>query len=80
MSSPADLTGKRALVFGVASEDSIAWAIAKELANHGAKVTMGYQKRFLSRVMGLFKDTPWIEGRGRTRCSEPSCRTGLLLR
>ncbi len=59
--SPADLTGKRAIVFGVANEDSIAWAIAQELAAHGAKVTMGYQKRFLSRVMNLFKDTPWIE-------------------
>jgi enoyl-[acyl-carrier protein] reductase I len=56
------LAGKRALVFGVASEDSIAWAIAQELAAHGAKVTMGYQKRFLSRIMGLFKDKPWIEG------------------
>jgi len=56
-----DLRGKRALVFGVASDTSIAWAIAQELAAHGAKVTMGYQKRFLSRVMQLFKDTPWIE-------------------
>lgn len=56
------LEGKRALVFGVASEDSIAWAIAQELAKHGVTVTMGYQKRFLSRVMQLFKDTPWIEG------------------
>ena len=56
------LAGKRAVVFGVASEDSIAWAIAQELALHGAKVTMGYQKRFLSRVMGLFKDKPWIDG------------------
>lgn len=56
------LSGKRALVFGVASEDSIAWAIAQELAAHGAKVTMGYQKRFLSRILGLFKDKPWIEG------------------
>ena len=61
MTSPSDLTGKRALVFGVASEDSIAWAIAQELAAHGAKVIMGYQKRFLSRVMQLFKDTAWIE-------------------
>lgn len=58
----SSLAGKRALVFGVASEDSIAWAIAQELAAHGAKVTMGYQKRFLSRIMGLFKDKPWIEG------------------
>ncbi len=56
------LAGKRAAVFGVASEDSIAWAIAQELAAHGCKVTMGYQKRFLSRIMGLFKDKPWIDG------------------
>jgi enoyl-[acyl-carrier protein] reductase I len=55
------LAGKRAAVFGVASEDSIAWAIAQELANHGAKVTMGYQKRFLSRVLQLFQGKPWIE-------------------
>lgn len=56
------LAGKRALVFGVASEDSIAWAIAEELARHGVKVTMGYQKRFLSRVLQLFQGKPWIEG------------------
>ena len=56
------LAGKRAVVFGVASEDSIAWAIAQELAAHGATVTMGYQKRFLSRILGLFKDKPWIDG------------------
>src|SRR5687768_7786323 len=55
------LAGKRALVFGVASEDSIAWAIAQALAGHGAKVTMGYQKRFLSRVLQLFQGKPWIE-------------------
>lgn len=60
--SDTSLAGKRAVVFGVASEDSIAWAIAQELAAHGAKVTMGYQKRFLSRIMGLFKDKAWIDG------------------
>jgi enoyl-[acyl-carrier protein] reductase I len=56
------LAGKRAIIFGVASEDSIAWAIAQELARHGATCIMGYQKRFLSRVLQLFKDKPWIEG------------------
>jgi enoyl-[acyl-carrier protein] reductase I len=58
----SSLAGKRALVFGVASEDSIAWAIAQELAAQGATVTMGYQKRFLSRVLQLFQGKPWIEG------------------
>jgi enoyl-[acyl-carrier protein] reductase I len=56
------LQGKRALVFGVASEDSIAWAICQRLAEHGAKITLGYQKRFLSRLMQLVKDKPWIDG------------------
>lgn len=57
-----NLQGKRALVFGVASDDSIAWAIAQKLAQAGAKVTLGYQKRFLSRLMQLVKEKPWIEG------------------
>ena len=57
-----DLRGKRALVFGVASEDSIAWAAAQKLAAAGARVTLGYQKRFLSRLMMMVKEKPWIEG------------------
>ncbi len=57
-----NLEGKRALIFGVAADSSIAWGIAQELAKYGVKCTMGYQKRFLSRVMQLFKETPWIEG------------------
>ena len=36
------LEGKRAVVFGVANERSIAWAIAKELKNNGAKVALSY--------------------------------------
>ncbi len=52
---------KRALIFGVASEDSIAWAIAQDLAAQGVKVTLGYQKRFLSRLMQLVKGHDWIE-------------------
>ncbi len=60
--SDNSLAGKRAVIFGVASDDSIAWAIAQELAAHGATCIMGYQKRFLSRVLQLFKDKPWIEG------------------
>ncbi|MGQ0535252.1 MAG: enoyl-ACP reductase FabI [Methanobacteriota archaeon] len=56
-----ELTGKRYLVFGVASDASIAWAIARELSERGALVTLGYQKRFLSRVRELVKDQKWIE-------------------
>lgn len=56
-----DLSGKRALVFGVASEDSLAWSIATSLAQNGAKVTLAYQKRFRSRVTPLVQGKPWIE-------------------
>lgn len=40
----ADLmTGKRGLVMGVANERSIAWGIAKALANEGAELAFSYQ-------------------------------------
>ena len=47
------LEGKTAFVFGVASEDSIAWAICKQLAAAGVTLYLGYQKRFMSRVFKL---------------------------
>lgn len=36
------LKGKRALIFGVANERSIAWAIAKKLKQEGANVALSY--------------------------------------
>ena len=54
-------SNKRFIVFGVASDTSLAWAVAKELGAQGARVTIGYQKRFRSRVLQLVKDQPWIE-------------------
>ena len=50
-----DLHGKHALVFGVASESSIAWFIAKQLAAAGARISLGYQQRFKSRILQLIK-------------------------
>jgi enoyl-[acyl-carrier protein] reductase I len=50
-----NLAGKNALVFGVASETSIAWAIAKSLHAAGARVSLGYQQRFKSRILQLVK-------------------------
>lgn len=50
-----NLEGKHALIFGVASEESIAWAIAKRLHQAGARISLGYQQRFKSRVMQLVK-------------------------
>jgi enoyl-[acyl-carrier protein] reductase I len=56
-----DLAGKRFIVYGVASDTSLAWAIARELGDRGALVTLAYQKRFMSRVLQLVKDQKWIE-------------------
>ena len=56
------LKGKTAVVFGVASEDSIAWAICQQLAEAGADLFLGYQKRFMSRVFQLKDKLPAIKG------------------
>ncbi len=45
------MEGKRGLVFGVANERSIAWGIAKVLAQHGAELGFTYQTEgFKKRV------------------------------
>ena len=56
------LEGKVAFVFGVASEDSIAWGICKRLAEAGMHLYLGYQKRFMSRVFQLKDHLPAIAG------------------
>ncbi|HIN03992.1 MAG TPA: SDR family oxidoreductase [Candidatus Poseidoniales archaeon] len=56
-----ELEGKTALVFGVASEESIAWAICEQLAASGCKLILGFQKRFMSRVFQLKEKLPAIE-------------------
>jgi len=43
------LTGKNALVFGVANKRSIAWGIAKALHAHGAQVGLSYAGAVLER-------------------------------
>ena len=57
-----NLSGKTAFVFGVASEDSIAWAICKMLADNGVNLYLGYQKRFMSRIFKLKDQLPSIGG------------------
>ena len=51
-----NLTGKHAVIFGVASEESIAWAVARKLHQAGAEISLAYQHRFKSRIMKLVKD------------------------
>ena len=50
-----ELEGKHAVVFGAASEQSIAWAIAKALHAHRCRISLGYQQRFKSRVLQLVR-------------------------
>ena len=51
---PIDLTGRNAVIFGVANDRSIAWAIARTLADAGARIALTYQNdRLLSRVERL---------------------------
>lgn len=52
------LAGKRVLVLGVASAESIAWATAQGLAYCGAEVHITYQQRFRSRVLQLLREVP----------------------
>ena len=56
------LKGKTAVVFGVASEDSIAWAICQQLADAGVDLFLGFQNRFMSRVFQLKDKLPAIKG------------------
>ena len=47
MSVTIDLSGKSAIVFGVANHRSIAWAIAQKLHEAGANITLAYQNERL---------------------------------
>ena len=43
------MKGKRGLVMGVANDHSIAWGIAKTLADHGAELAFTFQGEALGR-------------------------------
>lgn len=43
------MSGKRGLIMGVANDHSIAWGIAKMLADHGAELAFSYQGEALGR-------------------------------
>ncbi len=46
---PGLMDGKRGLVMGVANDHSIAWGIAKTLAQQGAKLAFTYQGDALAK-------------------------------
>ena len=62
---PVDLSGARGVVFGVANQRSIAWAIAQTLHQAGARLAFTYQnERLLRNVEKLTEgmgDVPLIE-------------------
>src|SRR3989338_2184710 len=45
MSVTINLKGKKALVFGISNDKSIAWHIAKRLNDAGCRIAAGYQER-----------------------------------
>jgi enoyl-[acyl-carrier protein] reductase I len=50
-----ELSDVRAVIFGLANEDSIAWHVARALKRAGASIHLGYQQRFKSRVLQALK-------------------------
>jgi enoyl-[acyl-carrier protein] reductase I len=50
------LTGKRALIVGLATERSIAYGIASAMRREGAELAFSYQDRFKDRVEGMAKE------------------------
>ncbi len=47
------LAGKRAMIFGIANERSIAWSIGKQLHEAGAEIGLAYLEPLKDRVMPL---------------------------
>lgn len=56
MSVSIDLKGKKAIVFGIANDKSIAWHIAKRLNDAGCRIAAGYQERVEPLFMPLMKE------------------------
>lgn len=62
---PIDLTGKTAVVFGIANQRSIAWPIAQILHQAGATIAIAYQNERLrgsvEKLVSSWEDTLLIE-------------------
>ena len=54
---PIDLSGKKGVVFGVANDRSIAWAISRILAEAGAQLVLTYQNDRLKDRVARLADT-----------------------
>ena len=62
---PVDLAGKNGIVFGIANQRSIAWAIAQVLHQAGARLTFAYQNERLrggvAKLADSLGDTALVE-------------------
>ena len=56
MSFTIDLKGKKAIVFGIANDKSIAWHIAKRLNDAGCRIAASYQERTEQWSIPLMKE------------------------
>ena len=56
MTVTIDLKGKKAVVFGIANDKSIAWHIAKRLNDAGCRIAAAYQERIEPWVLPLMKE------------------------
>ena len=56
-----DMSGKKAIVFGIANKRSIAWGVTKKLHAAGAKLTLAYQGERFLRSLGKLVDGEGIE-------------------
>ncbi len=56
MSVSIDLKGKKAIVFGIANDKSIAWHIAKRLNDAGCRIAAAYQERVEPLFLPLMKE------------------------
>ena len=62
---PIDLSGKNAIVFGVANQRSIAWSIAGLLHKAGARIAIAYQndrvRQNVEKLVAGWEDAPLVE-------------------
>ncbi|MBI2656090.1 enoyl-ACP reductase [Candidatus Woesearchaeota archaeon] len=56
MAVTIDLKGKKAVVFGIANDKSIAWHIAKRLNDAGCRIFAAYQERVEPMFLPLMKE------------------------
>jgi enoyl-[acyl-carrier protein] reductase I len=50
------MAGKRGLIMGLANDKSLAWGIARQLAEHGAELAFSYQGEALKKRVARWRN------------------------